>query len=233
VNYIRRDSGAVPIAFFPNPGEHPPAEGQAPAVLLPPGKFNIVFGGNMGKVQAMETVVAAAELLRDHPDVHLTLFGSGSMADWVRRETDARDLTNLTMGGRQPPEAMAGIFGQASALLLTLVDNPLLAQTVPSKLQSYLSTGVPIVAAVNGEAADIVRESGAGIACVAEDPQALADALLALHAMPLQRRREMGEAGCRFFAEHYKPDRLARRLMDYLRDAAGWQASDRIEGKST
>jgi glycosyltransferase involved in cell wall biosynthesis len=116
---------------------------------------------------------------------------------------------------------MAGIYAQASALLLTLVDDPLLAQTVPSKLQSYLATGVPIVAAVNGEAADIVRESGAGIACAAEDPPALAEALLSLCATPMEQRRAMGRAGCHFFAGHYRPDMLARRLMAYLGDAVG------------
>ncbi len=231
VDYIRPDAGKVPVAFFPNPGEHPPADGQAPAAQLPTGKFNAVFGGNLGKVQAMETVVAAADLLRDHPDVHITLFGSGSMADWIQREVATRGLTNLTMGGRQPAEAMAGIYAQASALLLTLKDDLLLSQTVPSKLQSYFSTGVPIVAAVNGEAADIVRESGAGVACVAEDPRALADALLALQALPVADRTAMGAAGCRFFADHYKPDELSRRLMDYFTGTAG--AGSRIEGKST
>lgn len=231
VNYICSGAGKVPVAFFPNPGEHPPAEGQVATVRLPANKFNVVFGGNLGKVQAMDTVVATAELLCDHPDIHFTLFGSGSMADWLCGEIETRGLNNLTMGGRQPPQAMASIYAQASALLLTLVNDPLLAQTVPSKLQSYLATGVPIVAAVNGEAADIVRESGAGIACVAEDAEALAEALVALYAMPIGKRRAMGEAGCRFFADHYKPDKLARRLMAYLGGGAG--DSDPIGGKST
>lgn len=230
VKFIRRDAGDVPVAFFPNPGEHPPKARQSGSVLLPENKFNVVFGGNLGTVQALDTVIAAAELLRHHPDIHFTLFGSGSMAEWLRGQAEARELTNLSLGGRQPPEAMAGIYAQASALLLTLVDDQLLAQTVPSKLQSYLATGVPIVAAVNGEAAEIVRESGAGLTCAAENAEALVETLIALHAMPIEERRTMGEAGCRFFADHYKPEKLARRLIDYL--GANLDDGDRIEGKS-
>ena len=48
-------------------------------------------------------------------------------------------------------------------LLLTLVDDPDVSETVPSKLQSYFGAGKPIIAAVNGEAARIVEEAGAGI----------------------------------------------------------------------
>ncbi|RYD64635.1 MAG: glycosyltransferase WbuB, partial [Sphingomonadales bacterium] len=129
VDYIRKDAGKVPVEFFPNPGEHAPPPGAEAVVKLPAGKFNVVFGGNLGKVQAMETVVAAADLLRDQPDIHFTLFGSGSMAEWIQNAVATRKLTNFTMGGRQPSEAMANIFAQASALLLTLVDDLLLSQT--------------------------------------------------------------------------------------------------------
>src|SRR3546814_8917605 len=83
---------------------------------------------------------------------------------------------------------MPAIYAQADALLLTLIDDPLIAQTVPSKLQSYLAAGVPIVAAVNGEAGEIVRAAGAGIACPANDAQALADAIRALKATPTEER---------------------------------------------
>src|SRR3546814_5093728 len=95
----------------------------------------------------------------------------------LKSEIAQRNLTNVVLGGRMPPTAMPAIYAQADALLLTLIDDPLIAQTVPSKLQSYLAAGVPIVAAVNGEAGEIVRAAGAGIACPANDAQALADAI--------------------------------------------------------
>lgn len=220
VRHLTPQAGRTPVAHFPNPGEHPAAaSGAAAGPDLGPG-FHVVFGGNLGKAQGLPGVIAAADLLRDDPDVHVTLFGSGTMVEWMRAEIARRGLGNVTLGGRMPPAAMPGLYAQASALLLTLVDDPLLAQTVPSKLQSYLATGVPIVVAVNGEAADIVRRSGGGIACAPDDPAALADAIRTLKAMSPAERAAMGAAGCRFFADNYNPDRLSHELLALLANPA-------------
>lgn len=219
VPLIEDRAGGTPVRYFPNPGEHSGASAAAPAPALPD-SFNVVFAGNLGKAQALETVVEAARMLRSDPDIQITLFGSGSMEAWIAGEIAAAGLPNLGLGGRLPPEAMPAVYRQASALLLTLVDDEMIAQTVPSKLQSYLGAGVPIVAAVNGEAARIVTEAGAGVSCQAEDPAALAGAIAALKAMPAEERRAMGEAGRRFFDSNYRPQELARQLLERLGEVA-------------
>lgn len=215
VRAIEPMAGNTPVRFFPNPGERAIAGKTSLAPTLPT-KFNVVFAGNIGKAQAMETVVAAADMLRDDPEIHLSLFGSGSQADWVAVKVRELGLSNLSLPGRLPPEAMPGVYAQANALLLTLVDHDLLAQTVPSRLQSYLAAGVPIVAAVEGEAADLVKESGAGLACQPQDPGALADTIRAIKTLEPQTRSAMGNAARTFFSENYEPDRLARELFEML-----------------
>ena len=77
--------------------------------------------------------------------------------------------SNVQLAGRFPPDAMPGILAQASALLVTLVRDPVMAQTIPSKVQAYLAAGKPILAVLDGEGANVVREASAGIACSAED----------------------------------------------------------------
>lgn len=216
VRHLSRQTGRTPVEFFPNPGEHPPAiNGSASAPRLGPG-FHIVFGGNLGKAQAMPSVIAAADLLQQDTDIQIHLFGSGAMRGWIEEEIARRGLTNVKLGGRMPSRVMPAIYAQANVLLLTLVDDPLIAQTVPSKLQSYLAAGVPILVAVNGEAADIVKRSGSGIACPPDDPAALAAAITKLKAMSIEERMEMGVSACRFFAEHYDPDRLSRQLLTLM-----------------
>src|SRR3546814_12509961 len=101
-----------------------------------------------------------------------------------------------------PPTAMPAIYAQADALLLTLIDDPLIAQTVPSKLQSYLAAGVPIVAAVHGEAGEIVTAAGAGIEFHANDAHALADPIRARQGTPSQDIDAPGAATCRCHAQH-------------------------------
>lgn len=228
VTMLRPEAGRVPVRFFPNPGEHPPAPGAAQAPVLPANRFNVVFGGNLGTLQAMETVVAAARLLRDEPDVQITLFGSGAMQDWIAAQIAEHDIANLALAGRLPPEAMPQIYAQSQALLLTLVDSPDLAQTVPSKFQSYLAAGIPLLVAVNGEAAELVVEAGAGMAVPAEDAAALADAIRELKRRPAKERAAMGLAAQRYFEKNYRPEQLAETLLVLLKTAAdcGWPPDD-------
>lgn len=213
VRHLETEVGRTPVRFFPNPGEHALPVGASPPVPNLGSGFHVIFGGNMGKAQGMPNVIAAADLLSDDPDIRFTLFGSGAMVEWIKAELVRRRLTNVTLGGRIPPAAMPGVYAQAGALLLTLVDDPLIAQTVPSKLQSYLAAGIPIVAAVNGEAAEIVCESGGGIACAADDPEALAAAIRTVKALLPKERVEMGAAACRFYSVNYNPVQLSRQLL--------------------
>lgn len=212
---VRAMAGNTPVEVHPNPGELAfalPPTGE-PALRLEPG-FNIVFAGNLGTVQALDTIVAAAQLLRDDPQVRFVIVGSGSRGDWLREEVQRLGLANVRMPGRFPPEAMPGILAQAQALLVTLTRSPVLAQTVPSKVQAYLAAGRPVIASLDGEGARVVEEAGAGVSCPAEDAAALAAAVRRLRDADAQERQRMGDAGRRYYAQQFDPAMLARRLAD-------------------
>lgn len=215
VDAIRPLAGGVPVEYFPNPGD-PHVTGACSPITLPEA-FNVVFAGNLGRAQALETVVEAASLLRDEPDVRIHLFGSGAMESWIREQIEHHELANLTLAGRVPPEAMPGIYAQASALLLTLANDEMLSKTVPSKLQSYLGAGVPTIAAAGGEPARVVRESGGGITCAPEDAAALASTILELRDSPRGKIDAMRSSGRAYYSEHFEPRRLAVRLVERLR----------------
>jgi glycosyltransferase involved in cell wall biosynthesis len=164
----------------------------------------------------LKTVVEAAELLCDEDNVRITLFGSGVMESWIRLQIEQRRLGNLVLGGRVPPEAMASIYSQSSAVLLTLVADEMLSKTIPSKLQSYLGAGVPIIAAAIGEPARIVKESGGGIVCAPECPAALASAIRQLRASSRQEMDAMRRRGQIYYNTHFEPRFLAARLLEQL-----------------
>jgi len=214
-------AGSTPVEYHPNPGEL--AFGrrvdEPPALTLEPG-FNIVFAGNLGTVQALETVVAAAALLRDDTHVRFVLIGSGSRGDALRAEVARLGLNNLRFAGRFPPEAMPGILAQASALLVSLKRDEVLAQTVPSKVQAYLAAGRPVIASLDGEGAHVVEEAGAGIACPAEDAQALADAVRRLERSPADVLEQMGRSGRTYYEAQFDPALLAARLTKRFEQVA-------------
>jgi glycosyltransferase involved in cell wall biosynthesis len=122
------------------------------------------------------------------------------------------------MPGRFPFEAMPGIYAQASALLVSLVRDPVLSLTIPSKVQAYLAAGRPIIAALDGEGARVVLDANAGVACPAEDAAALAQAVLSLRNSSPQVLEKMGDAGRDYHACHFSPTLLTERLIGHFRD---------------
>lgn len=218
VPLVQAMAGGTPVEVHPNPGEagFDARPRGAPALVLEPG-FNVVFAGNLGTVQSLDTVLAAAALLKNEPDVRFVVIGSGSRGDWFQREVRQLGLANVQLPGRFPAEAMPGILSQASALLVTLARSPTLSRTVPSKVQAYLAAARPVIASIDGEGARVVREAGAGLACAAEDANELAQAVRRLRATPAAALRQMGESGRRYYERNFEPAMLARHLMQRFR----------------
>jgi glycosyltransferase involved in cell wall biosynthesis len=164
-------------------------------------------------------VIEAAALLRDDTDIRFVLVGSGRLDEWLHSEVRSRGLTNVDLPGRFDPEQIPGILAQASAVLVSLVRDPIMSQTVPSKTQAYLAAGRPIIACLDGEGARVVLEAGAGVACPAEDAQGLAEAVRGLQALSPGERELMGTRGKAYYERHFEPAAQARKLMQLLSGA--------------
>jgi glycosyltransferase involved in cell wall biosynthesis len=167
------------------------------------GKFVVLFAGNFGAAQGLDTVLDAAKLTQDrHPAVCFAFAGSGVEESRLRQRAVAEGLGNVVFLGRRSPEAMGGVYAWAAALLVHLRDDPLFAITIPSKTQTYLAIGKPILMGVCGDAADLVRAAGAGIVFASGQAAALAQAVEELLAMPESARERMGVAGRAYYEAH-------------------------------
>lgn len=174
------------------------------------GRFNVVFAGNMGFAQGLDTVIEAAQQLRDLPEVQFVFIGDGVDESRLRQMVVQQQVTNVRFFGRQPAEHMPHFFALADVFLVHLKRDPLFEITIPSKTLAYMACGRPILMAVAGDAADVVRDAGAGLTCAPEDSKALADAVRTLYAMPAAERERMGQGGREAFLNHY----TRRVLMD-------------------
>ncbi|MEC5325676.1 glycosyltransferase family 4 protein [Aurantimonas sp. A3-2-R12] len=222
----------VPVVYHPNPGDLTLVQGggnTGSTLELQPG-FNVVFAGNLGSVQALDTILDSAEQISD-PNIRIVLVGTGSRSNWLRSEVTRRGLRNVELAGRFPAEAMPGIFAQASALLVTLNRADNLSRTIPSKIPSYLAAARPVIACLDGEGADVIREAGAGLTVPAEDAKALASAIIALKQMPEDRRAAMAQAGRAYFDRYLAPDKLALALVQHFREALDGRKGDAASGK--
>src|SRR5258706_12716072 len=178
-----------------------------------------MFAGNIGAAQDFETILAAATLLREETGIQWLVLGDGRLRPWVEREIESRGLqATFHLLGRHPPEAMPRFFARADAMLVTLRKEPIFALTLPAKVQSYLACAKPIIAALDGEGARVVTEAGAGIAVPAEDPSALAEAVLGLARLGSDARQAMGTRGRAYFEQHFEREMLLTRLEGWMNE---------------
>ena len=173
-----------------------------------------MFAGNIGAAQDFETILHAAETLKGQ-EIHWVILGDGRRFEWVKEEIDRRGLDGkFHLLGRFPAEMMPAFFAQADVMLLTLKREPIFALTVPGKLQSYMASGKPIVAGIDGEGASLVEEAGCGLTCPAESPARLAACVKDLYEMPRARREEMGEKALQYAQAHFDREALFDRLEE-------------------
>lgn len=178
--------------------------------------FCVVFAGNLGTAQALETIVQVAVHLRDDPHIRIVLVGSGSRLAWLKAQQHEHGLINLVLPGRFPMEAMPQILERASALLVSLNNEPAFAQTIPSKIQAYLAAGRPIIACMNGEGARVVCEARAGLTSPAEQVLPLVANIRRIKEMGDAERAAMGQSGKAYFDANFEMQRQVEVLVKYL-----------------
>nr|WP_281412878.1 glycosyltransferase family 4 protein [Rhizobium sp. BK196] len=170
-------------------------------------KFSIVFTGNIGEAQDFGAVLDAAESLKHNKAVRWIIVGDGRMASWVREEVDRRQLQDsVLLPGRFPLERMRSFYMHADALLVSLKAEPIFAMTIPGKMQSYLAEGLPILAMLNGEGADVLSRAGAGLASPAGNGAALAESVLKMMSMSNHDRSQMGRNGLMLSEKDFNRD---------------------------
>lgn len=201
-----------------------PAEGMLPNEIWPPG-FAVVFAGNMGRVQALDTILDAAEVLRDEPELRWVLLGDGSRSEWVAGEVERRGLhRNVFLMGRRPLAHMPAFYAKAGAMLVSLIPDEAMALTVPAKLQSYLAAGRPVIGSIDGETARIIDESGSGYSVPAGDARALANTVIRMKGLSPAERAEMGRRGQAYCAEHFSREGCLDTLERALEEVVGASA---------
>ncbi|MEU8016991.1 glycosyltransferase family 4 protein [Micromonospora parva] len=163
--------------------------------------FVVMYAGSMGNLQGLDVAVDALEHLADIPDLTLVFAGSGVEERRLRESAARYAPGRVVFLGQQPVERMVELMPLGDAQLISLRDQPLLRSIMPSKVQSTLACGRPIVAALAGDAARLVDESGAGFVAPPGDPYALADAIRRMYELGAEKREELGRGGRQFYLE--------------------------------
>lgn len=182
-------------------------------------RFTVLYAGTIGLAQRLEVVLDAARFLRDLPQVQFVLMGEGLQAAELQRRCAESNIDNVRILPRRPRGEMAAIFALADVLLVHLRDDPLFRITIPHKVFSYLASGKPVLAAISGDAADIVRATGAGLTCQPDDPGALAALVRRFYLMDPLELQAMGRKARQAASERYNRVHLVKEISKMLQGA--------------
>ena len=179
-------------------------------------KFNIVFAGNIGKAQSIETIINAANICKEN-NIQWIVIGDGSEKSMAEKKVKELNIDNKVIFlGRKPVEDMPKYYNIADALLVTLGNDKLFTITIPAKIQSYMASGKPILGAISGEGNNVIKESNCGLACEAEDYKKLAELAQQMYIMTEKERKTLGKIGLRYFKKNFDRELLLRKINDLL-----------------
>ncbi|TDM34399.1 glycosyltransferase family 4 protein [Macrococcoides canis] len=183
---------------------------------FPKDKINISFTGNIGEMQGLEVAIKAMKNVDDKVVLHI--IGDGSKKEAL--ESLANELkikSKIKFHGRKPVEQMKSVMENSDALLVTMKDDEVISYTLPAKVQSYLKSGKFIIGSINGEAADVIRESKAGIVSPAEDVQKLAENINQF-VNNYDIYKLDGIRGIEYYNKNFGKDKFIQILLNDLKD---------------
>lgn len=155
-------------------------------------RFNIVFAGNMGKAQALDTILDVAKKIQNIQDLQFVFVGGGTETERLKQRLTTENISNTVFIPRMPMAEVGGILKLSNLLLVHLKKDPLFEITVPSKTQAYMAMGKPVLMAVAGDAADLIQRAECGCVATSEDVESIQQAILRIYHLSASEQLQMG-----------------------------------------
>lgn len=180
------------------------------------GKFVVSYIGTIGMAHGLETVLQIAERFRGGmADISFVLIGEGAEKEKLRRLAVRRGLRNVLFLDQMPRQLMPGCIRASDACLVLLKKQDIFKTVIPTKLLEVMACGRPVILGVQGQAREIVEAAEAGLCAEPENAEALAAAILQLHA-DLGLRKKLGENGRRWIVSHFSRASMAQKYLEVL-----------------
>ncbi|MDD4802797.1 MAG: glycosyltransferase family 4 protein [Syntrophomonas sp.] len=177
--------------------------------------INLVFAGNIGEMQSVETIIKAANELKYCDNIKWHIIGDGSDRFSCEKMAIEFGLSNVIFYGQRPLSEMPDFYSLADAFLVTLKANQEISYTLPNKVQSYMAAGKPVIGAIDGETRLVIEDAGCGYCCKAEDYLALAE-LIKEFALNQKNPGILGKNARKYYEEHFHKDIFMKNFIKFL-----------------
>lgn len=219
----KRGMSAAQLIYLPNSTDsfYQPVTSDPQFDHLFTGEIHFLLAGNLGESQGLELIINTANLLKEkYPQLRWILVGDGRSKVHLENLVYEKNLEKIILlPGRFPSSIIPALIARADATLLTLTREPIFAITVPNRLQSYLACGKPILASIDGEAAEIILDANAGLVAPAGDlPHFLTTVENFIHSST-QEKENWGSNARTYFLRHYEREKILEQLDTLLLEA--------------
>ena len=176
--------------------------------------IDLMFAGNVGTAQSVDTIIKAAALCKDIENLRWHIVGDGSELENCKKLANNLGVTSVIFHGRKGLDEMPKYYAMADAMLVTMQTNPVLSMTLPGKVQTYMAAGKPIIGAIDGEAKYVIDEAKCGICVKAEDDIALAENVRRFEKYD---KEKLGINAYEYYQKNFSRDVFLKKLLSALR----------------
>ena len=217
VSYLRDYIGTDrPCTYLPQYAEA--LFDRVPECSVHEGPYHFVFAGNVGDMQSVETIMEAAALLKDDCRAVFDIVGDGVAL--ARCRELAKELPNVVFHGRRDVSEMERFYTMADAMIVSLKDDPVMASTLPGKVQSYMAAGRTVVGSIGGETAALIPEADCGVCAPPQNAPALAEKIRELLDSPEDFVR-YGQNAKQYYQTTFRKEAFMQKLISVLGDHCG------------
>jgi len=180
--------------------------------------FIILYAGIIGHAQALESIIKAAELIKNQASIKWVLLGSGPVKDMLIAMQQEMKLSNVYFYPPVPKSTMPEILKAIDVSLVPLKNIELFRGALPSKVFEALAMKKPLLLGVEGEAKDLFIEQGkAGLAFKPEDAEDLVKNTLYLYNNKAEAAK-LGENGRNYVEANFNRDSIAEKFFNFLKN---------------
>lgn len=208
-DYFEKEFGIKNIEYLPQYAEDLFTPDQCRKE--PDGYIDLMFAGNVGTAQSVDTIIKAAERCKDIENLRWHIVGDGIELENLKKMADGLPVT---FHGRKPVEDMPKYYAMADAMLVTMEKDPILSQTLPGKVQSYMAAGKAVLGAIDGETPKIINEADCGYIAEAEDSKQLSECVRKFVELSDEERKQLGVNGRAYYEKNF----LREKFMDALEE---------------
>jgi glycosyltransferase involved in cell wall biosynthesis len=183
--------------------------------------LTLVYAGNLGRFQDLETVIRAAHRLSKLERFRLLIAGSGVHEEHLKKlVTELRANDTIQFLGRLDREQIPALYAEADFQVVPLKNLDIFAGTIPSKFQAGLASGLPLITTVKGDVTRLVNEHGLGFSALPEDVDSLAAAFREAYETSAEERQKLSQRASSFYESHLSKTNAIDRIEAILQTAA-------------